>query len=183
MDDLIVIASKPSAIDDLLCNLKTNFAIMDLGNLNFFLGIEVLPNSSGLVLSQKHYIIDHLRKTNMLEAKPVCSPMAQSTSLSTFEEDPFSDVTMYRSTVRAFQYLSITRPDISFTINKLSRLCIALLTSIGNLSNASCVILSKLFILTCSCIAQSSTLFKPSLMPIGLVVMMIGGLLKVSVSF
>ena len=100
-DHIIVTASKPSTIDDLLCHLKTNFAIKDLGNLNFFLGIEVLPNSPDLVLSQKRYIIDLLRKTNMLEAKPASSPMAQSTSLSAFEWDPLSDVTMYRSTFGA----------------------------------------------------------------------------------
>ena len=76
VDDLIITASKPSAIDDLLCHLKTNFAIKDLGTLNFFLGVEVLPNSSSLVLSQKRYIVDLLRKTNMLKAKPVSSPMA-----------------------------------------------------------------------------------------------------------
>ena len=68
MDDLIITASKPSAIDDLLCNLKTNFAIKDLGNLNFFLGVEVLllnfflgvevlPNSSSLVLSYLRNVI------------------------------------------------------------------------------------------------------------------------------
>ena len=76
MDDLIITVSKPSAIDDLLCHLKANFAIKDLGSLNFFLGVEVLPNSSGIVLSKKRYIVDLLRKTNMLEAKPVSSPMA-----------------------------------------------------------------------------------------------------------
>ena len=47
--------------------------------------------------------------------------MAQSTSLSAFEGDPLSDVTMYLSIVGALQYLSITRPDISFTVNKLSQ--------------------------------------------------------------
>ena len=57
VDDLIITASKPSAIDDLLCNLKTNFAIKDLGNLNFFLGVEVLPNSSSLVLSYLRNVI------------------------------------------------------------------------------------------------------------------------------
>ena len=121
MDDLIITASKPSAIDDLLCHLKTNFAIKDLGTLKFFLGVEVLPNSWGLVLSQKRYIVDLLRKTNMLEAKPVSSPMAQSTSLSAFEGDPLSDATLYRSTVGALRYLSITRLDISFIVNKLSQ--------------------------------------------------------------
>ena len=57
----------------------------------------------------------------MLEAKPVNSPMAQSTSLSAFEGGPISDVTLYRSTVGVLQYLSITRPDISFTVDKLSQ--------------------------------------------------------------
>ena len=61
VDDLIVTASQPSTIDDVLCHLKTDFAIKDLGNLNFFLGIEILPNSAGLVLSQKRYIVNLLR--------------------------------------------------------------------------------------------------------------------------
>jgi len=55
----------------------------------------------------------------MLEAKPVSSPMAQLTSLSAFEGDPLSDVTVYRSTVGALQYLSFTCPDI--TVNKFSQ--------------------------------------------------------------
>ena len=101
VDDLIVIASQPSAIDVLLRHLKSDFTIKDLGNLNFFLAIEVSPNSKGLILSKKRYIIDPLKKTKMLEAKPISSPMAQSTSLSTFEGDPLDDVTLYRSTVRA----------------------------------------------------------------------------------
>ena len=57
----------------------------------------------------------------MLKVNLVISPMAQSTSLFAFEGDPFSDVTLYRSTVGALQYLSITRLDISFIVNKLSQ--------------------------------------------------------------
>lgn len=51
MDDLIVTASQPSTIDALLRHLQPDFAIKDLGNLNFFLGVEVLPISNGLLLS------------------------------------------------------------------------------------------------------------------------------------
>ena len=73
VEDLIVIASQLSAIDDLLRHVKSDFAITCLGNLNFFLGAEVLPNSKGLILSQKRYVIDLLKKTKMLEAKPISS--------------------------------------------------------------------------------------------------------------
>ena len=94
MDDLIVTASHPSIIDDLLCHLQLDFAIKDLGNLNLFLSVEVLPNSTGLLLSQKFYILNLLGKTRMLEAKPFSSPMSSSTNLSAFEGDPLPDATL-----------------------------------------------------------------------------------------
>uniref|UniRef100_A0A2N9J5B9 Integrase catalytic domain-containing protein n=1 Tax=Fagus sylvatica TaxID=28930 RepID=A0A2N9J5B9_FAGSY len=86
-----------------------------------FLVIEVVPSFSGVLLTQQRYILDLLKRTNMATAKPVCSPMAPSTHLSLFEGEHFSDATLYRSTVGALQYLSITRPDIAFTVNKLSQ--------------------------------------------------------------
>ena len=107
-------------IDALLRHLQLDFAIKDLGNLNFFLGVEVLPNSIGLLLSQKRYILDLLGITRMLEAKPLGSPMASSTNLFAFERDPLPNATLCRSTIGALQYLSFTHPDINFTINKLS---------------------------------------------------------------
>ena len=57
----------------------------------------------------------------MLEAKPLSSPMASSTNLFVFEGDPLLDATLYRSTVGALQYLSLTRLDITFIVNKLSQ--------------------------------------------------------------
>jgi hypothetical protein len=60
-------------------------------------------------------------RTKMSEAKPITTPMASTTSLSAFEGEPFPDHTLYRSTVGALQYLALTRPDIAFTVNKLSQ--------------------------------------------------------------
>jgi hypothetical protein len=120
VDDIIITSSSPAAIDTLLTNLHKEFAVKDLGPLKFFLGIEVLSNPNGVLLSQHRYITNILHRTNMLEAKPIASPMASSTSLSAYEGEPFPDHTLFRSTVGALQYLSITCPDIAFTVNKLS---------------------------------------------------------------
>jgi hypothetical protein len=57
----------------------------------------------------------------MLEAKPVSTPMASSTNLSAYEGEPFLDHTLFHNTIGALQYLSITRPDIAFAVNKLSQ--------------------------------------------------------------
>ena len=172
MDDLIVTASKPSAFDDLLRHLKVDFAIKDLGNLNFFLGVEVFPNSTGLMLSQKRYILDLLRKTKMLEAKPISSPMAQSTSLSAFEGDPLDDTTLYRSTVGALQYLLLVLTSLSQSKNSPST-CIALHLFTSNLSSVFCVILNRPFILVYSSNTLDSILSKPILMLIRLAGVMI----------
>uniref|UniRef100_A0A2N9I5M9 Reverse transcriptase Ty1/copia-type domain-containing protein n=1 Tax=Fagus sylvatica TaxID=28930 RepID=A0A2N9I5M9_FAGSY len=121
VDDIIITSSSTTAIDTLLSNLHKDFVVKNLGSLKFFLGIEVLSNPSGVLLSQHRYITDILRRTNMLEAKPIASPMASSTSLSAYEGEPFPDHTLFRSTIGALQYLSITRPAIAFTVNKLSQ--------------------------------------------------------------
>jgi hypothetical protein len=120
VDDILITSSKPSAVCDLLTTLQHEFAVKDLGLLHFFLGSEVLPCPTGFLLSQHRYIVDILRKTKMLEAKPINSPIASSTHLSAFEGDLFPDPTLYRNTVGALQYLFITRPDISFCVNKLA---------------------------------------------------------------
>uniref|UniRef100_A0A2N9H347 Reverse transcriptase Ty1/copia-type domain-containing protein n=1 Tax=Fagus sylvatica TaxID=28930 RepID=A0A2N9H347_FAGSY len=121
VDDIIITSSQASAIDSLLHQLGSEFAVKDLGDLNYFLGIEVVPCTPGVLLSQKKYILDILTRTKMSEAKPVSSPMASSTHLSVLDGDPCDDPTLYRSTVGALQYLSITRPDIAFSVNKLSQ--------------------------------------------------------------
>lgn len=54
----------------------------------------------------------------MDNAKPLPTPMVFGLKLSSHDADYFSDVTLYRSTVGALQYLTITRPDIAFSVNK-----------------------------------------------------------------
>jgi hypothetical protein len=121
VDDIIITSPSPAAIDGVLSTLQSDFAVKDLGPLKFFLGIEVIPNEHGVLLSQQRYIKDILTRTKMLEAKPFTTPMASSTTLSVHDGEPFPDHTLFRNTVGALQYLSIAHPDIAFVVNKLSQ--------------------------------------------------------------
>jgi hypothetical protein len=74
----------------------------------------------GLHLSKSRYIFGLLARTKMSHAKPITSPMATNTSLNQFSRSTFNDVTLYRSTAGMLQYLSFTRPNIVFVVNKMS---------------------------------------------------------------
>lgn len=85
-----------------------------------FLGVEVstLPNG-GLFLSQQKYISDLLYKTKMSHANSIATPMISGSVISAFHGEKFQDVKLYRSTVGALQYVTLTRPEIAYSINKV----------------------------------------------------------------
>lgn len=88
--------------------------------LDYFLGIEVHHLSNGsLLLSQSKYIRDHLNKTNMVIANCIVSPLASSTKLSKVGSAQVTDPISFRSIVGGFQYATVTRPEISYAVNKV----------------------------------------------------------------
>jgi len=121
VDDIIVTSSCPEAVTALLQDLKQDFALKDLGELNYFLGIEVQKQKDGILLSQGKYAKDILTRVGMLSCKPVTTPLSVSEKLSSQEGDLLGseDSTQYRSIVGALQYLTLTRPDIAYSVNKV----------------------------------------------------------------
>jgi hypothetical protein len=114
-----VTGNNKTSIARLIQALQADFALKDLGPLHFFLGVQVYTTKVGLFLFQRWYISDLLKKTNMHEAKPVSSPMSLSTVLSKFGGTALSDPSTFRSVIGSLQYLSLTRPDLAFAVNKV----------------------------------------------------------------
>jgi histone deacetylase 1/2 len=116
-----VASSSQQATNALLKDLQKEFALKDLGDLHYFLGIEVKKQSGGLLLSQGRYAIDLLTRLGMNKAKAVDTPLSASEKLSITDGISLGpkDSTNYRSVVGALQYLTLTRPDISFVVNKV----------------------------------------------------------------
>jgi len=121
VDDIIVASSSADATKALLSDLQRDFALKDLGDLHYFLGIEVKRNSGGLVLSQSKYATDILSRSGMDKCKAVDTPLPSTQKLSIKDGQLLcaQDATRYRSIVGALQYLTLTRPDISFAVNKV----------------------------------------------------------------
>nr|XP_020163317.1 uncharacterized mitochondrial protein AtMg00810-like [Aegilops tauschii subsp. strangulata] len=113
--------SSNEAVTGLLKDLNSKFALKDLGDLHFFLGIEVKKTREGLHLSQEKYATDLLSRVGMQACKPSPTPLSSTEQLSLAEGELLNqeDSTRYRSIVGALQYLTLARPDISFAVNKV----------------------------------------------------------------
>ncbi|XP_026396726.1 uncharacterized protein LOC113291405 [Papaver somniferum] len=123
VDDIIVVGSSDDLLQSFITFLKTEFAMKDLGPLHYFLGIESTYDSSAkkLLLIQKKYSLDLPKKHDMLGCKPCKTPVAQGQRASVCDRKALSDSTSFRSLVGGLQYLTLTRPDISFAVNYVSQ--------------------------------------------------------------
>ncbi|GKB23571.1 putative RNA-directed DNA polymerase [Tanacetum coccineum] len=119
VDDIIVTGNNKGTIDNIICQLGSAFALKDLGPLNYFLGIEIVPHVSGILLSQKKYILELLQSAGLSNCNPVSSPMVTSSSLSLDDSTAFSNPVKYRQVVGSLQYVTLSRPDIAFAVNKV----------------------------------------------------------------
>ena len=124
VDDIIFTGSFSRAVEALLKDLRMDFALKDFGSLHFFLGIEVKNVASGIILSQEKYVQEILQRMGMKTCKPSPTPLSVSKKLSLHDGEALGaeDVTRYRSIVGALQYLTLTRPDISYSLNKVCQI-------------------------------------------------------------
>jgi hypothetical protein len=122
VDDIIVTGDNEHAINQFIQRLAARFSLKDLGSLQYFLGVEIQSHpTGGKLLSQHRYIMDLLHRTNMAYAKPTSTPLPPGCKLSLDMGAPLADPTHYRATIGSLQYLSLTRPDVCFAVNKLSQ--------------------------------------------------------------
>ena len=123
VDDIIVTGDDVKEIGNLKRHLTSNFDIKSLGQLTYFLGIEVAYSRAGVVLSQHKYILDLLKDTGKLDCKPVSTPVDTNVKLQAKQsdkDDPINKPSFQRLIGRLL-YLNHTRPDISFAVNSLSQ--------------------------------------------------------------
>jgi hypothetical protein len=116
VDDLIVGGDNEKEVEHVKCLLKQKFDMKDLGELKFFLGIEVIRTPEGIWLLQQQYALDMLSKYGMVGCKPIFVPLNQNGKLSADVGEVLEDATMYRKIVGSLIYMTITRPDLNYTV-------------------------------------------------------------------
>lgn len=102
----------------LISKLHTTFSLKKLGIPQYFLGIKVhYQPSEAIILTQTKYIKDQIAKVNITEVKDVSTPMFNTCKLSEHGDDKLLDPLLYITTVSEFQYVTLTRLGIAFSVN------------------------------------------------------------------
>nr|GEV39324.1 ribonuclease H-like domain-containing protein [Tanacetum cinerariifolium] len=106
VDDIILTLSSSAFLQRIIASLHNEFAMKDLGSLNYFLGISAQRSASGLFLSQSKFIEEILERAHMQNCNLCRTPVDTESKLGS-DGDPVSDPTLYRSLVGAFSILPL----------------------------------------------------------------------------
>nr|GEY67233.1 uncharacterized mitochondrial protein AtMg00810-like [Tanacetum cinerariifolium] len=92
-----------------------------MGELTFFLGLQVKQKKDGIFISQDKYVAEILKKFEFFKVKTTSTPMETSKPLLKYEDGQEVDVHMYRSMIVSLMYLTSSRPDIVFDVCACAR--------------------------------------------------------------
>jgi hypothetical protein len=119
VNDIVLTASSESLLHCIITSLQQEFAMKDLSVLHHFLEVTVEPHPIELLLHQRQYTLDILERTGMTDCNLYSTPVDTQGKLSEAEGNPVTDPTAYRSLAGALQYLTFTRPDITYAVQQI----------------------------------------------------------------
>ncbi|GJY05820.1 uncharacterized mitochondrial protein-like protein [Tanacetum coccineum] len=121
VDDIIFGSTKKSLCDEFEGLMHKRFQISSIGELTFFLGLQVQQKKDGIFISQDKYVADILKKFDFATVKTASTPMEPNKALIKDEKVDSVDVHLYRSMIGSLMYLIASRPDKMFAIYACAR--------------------------------------------------------------
>ncbi|GJW89283.1 retrovirus-related pol polyprotein from transposon TNT 1-94 [Tanacetum coccineum] len=121
VDDIIFGSTCQELCDDFAKIMHDEFEMSMMGELNFFLGLQIKQLEDGIFFNQSKNIKEMLKKFGLEDSKPMKTPMSTETKLTKDEEGESVDNTKYRGMIGSLLYLTASRPDIIFSVYLCAR--------------------------------------------------------------
>ncbi|GJS17764.1 putative ribonuclease H-like domain-containing protein [Tanacetum coccineum] len=121
VDDIIFESTKKSLCTEFASLMHKKFQISSMGELTFFLGLQVMQRDDGIFIRQDKYVVDILKKFDFVTMKTASTPIETYKALLKDKEDEDVDVHLYRSMIGSLMYLTASRPDIMFVVCACAR--------------------------------------------------------------
>jgi hypothetical protein len=116
VDDIIFGSTNENLCKEFSKTMQDEFEMSMMGELKFFLGLQIKQTEDGIFLNQSKYVIDLLKRFGLTNAKAYGTPMSPSTKLDKDEKGKPVDVKLYRGMIGSLLYLTASRPDIMFSV-------------------------------------------------------------------
>nr|GEU31726.1 retrovirus-related Pol polyprotein from transposon TNT 1-94 [Tanacetum cinerariifolium] len=130
VDDIIFGSTKKSWCDEFEALMKNMFRMSSMGELTFFLGLQVKQKEDGILISQDKYVVEIPKKFDFLSVKTASTPIETKKPLVKDEEAVDVDVHLYRSMIGSLIYLTASKPDIMYAVCACSRFQVTPKTSL-----------------------------------------------------
>ncbi|GKE41897.1 putative ribonuclease H-like domain-containing protein, partial [Tanacetum coccineum] len=121
VDDIIFGSTKKSLYVEFKSLMHKKFQMSSMGELTFFLWLQVMQRDDGIFISQDKYVADILKKFDFVTMKTTSTPIETNKALLKDEEVEDVDVHLYRSMIGSLMYLTTSRPDIMFAVCACAR--------------------------------------------------------------
>ncbi|GJZ96686.1 putative ribonuclease H-like domain-containing protein [Tanacetum coccineum] len=121
VDDIIFGSTKKSLCTEFEKMMHKKFQMSSMGELTFFLGLQVKQKEDGIFISQDKYVTEILKKFGFIDVKTTSTPMETQNLLLKDEDGEEVDVHLYRSMIGSLMYLTSSRPDIMFAVYVCAR--------------------------------------------------------------
>jgi hypothetical protein len=116
VDDIVFGGSSHSLVARFAEHMSKEFEMSMMGELEFFLGLQIKKAKEGTFVHQDKYTKDIFKKFKMDDSKPLSTPMITTTTLDADEDGEPVDQKEYQSMIGSFLYLTVMRPDIQFSV-------------------------------------------------------------------
>nr|GEY61490.1 retrovirus-related Pol polyprotein from transposon TNT 1-94 [Tanacetum cinerariifolium] len=121
VDDIIFASTNPKSFDLFAHEMSSTFKMSMMGQMSFFLGLQVSQNPRGIFINQSKYALKILKKYGFDTSPSIDTPMAELPKLDEDTGGKLIDPTRYRRMVGSLMYLSDSRPDIVFAVCMCAR--------------------------------------------------------------
>ncbi|GKD22652.1 putative ribonuclease H-like domain-containing protein [Tanacetum coccineum] len=121
VDDIICGSTKKSLCTEFESLIHKKFQMSSMGELTFFLGLQVMQRNDGIFISQDKYVADIFKKFDFVTMKTASTPIETNKALLKDEKAKDVDVHLYKSMIGSLMYLTASKPDIMFAVCACAR--------------------------------------------------------------
>ena len=114
VDDIIFGSTNEKLCQRFSRLMQSEYEMSMMGELSYFLGLQVSQRNDGIFISQTKYVKDLLKKFGMVDCSPASTPMSTTTKLDEDKKGKSVDISSYRGMIGSLLYLTASRPDIMF---------------------------------------------------------------------